>query len=77
MTGKQKRILIVDDEEVIRRLLHHKLSSEAYQCREAGDAEQPLDELETNPTGLLILLTSKGLLSIENWGWTLPMVFLA
>jgi DNA-binding response OmpR family regulator len=77
MTGKRQRILLVDDEEAIRRLLHHKLSSEGYQCREAGDAEQPLDYLGTNPTGLLILLNSKGLLSVENLIWTSPMVFLA
>lgn len=55
MTGKQERILVVDDEGVVRRLLHHKLSSEGYQCREAGNAEQALDELRNNPIGLVIL----------------------
>lgn len=55
MTEKQERILIVDDEEAIRRLLHHKLSAEGYQCGEAGNADEALVELESNPTGLVIL----------------------
>jgi putative two-component system response regulator len=55
MTGKQERILIVDDEKAIRRLLHHKLSSEGYQWREAGDTKQVLDELGSNPIGLVML----------------------
>ncbi len=55
MTEKQEGILIVDDEEAIRRLLHQKLSSEGYQCQEAGNAEQALDKLRSNPVGLVIL----------------------
>jgi putative nucleotidyltransferase with HDIG domain len=55
MTKKQGRILIVDDEEVIRRLLHQKLSSEGYQCQEAGSAAQALDELRSKPAALVIL----------------------
>ena len=55
MTEKQERILIVDDEEAIRRLLHQKLSSEGYQCLEAGNAEQALDKLRNNAIDLVIL----------------------
>ena len=55
MTGKQEKILIVDDEEVIRRLLYQSLSSEGYQCQEAGSADQALDELRSNPVELVIL----------------------
>ena len=51
----QERILIVDDEEAIRRLLHQKLSSEGYQCHEAGSAEQALDRLRNNAIDLVIL----------------------
>jgi putative nucleotidyltransferase with HDIG domain len=55
MTKKQGRILIVDDEEVVRRLLHRKLSSEGYQCQEAGSADQALDKLRSNTVELVIL----------------------
>ncbi len=55
MTEKQERILIVDDEEAIRRLLHQKLSSEGYQCQKAGNADQALDELKSSPIALVIL----------------------
>ena len=55
MTTKQGRILIVDDEEMVRRLLYQKLSGEGYQCREAGSADQALDELKSNPMELVLL----------------------
>ncbi len=55
MTGKQERILIVDDEELIRRLLHQKLSSEGYRCQKASSAAQALDKLKSNPVELVIL----------------------
>jgi CheY-like chemotaxis protein len=35
MMAKRASILIVDDEEAVRRLLHRILSKEGYQCREA------------------------------------------
>ncbi len=55
MIEKQEKILIVDDEEAIRKLLHQKLSSEGYQCLEAGSAGQALDNLRSNAVGLVIL----------------------
>ena len=55
MTTKQERILIVDDEEMVRRLLHQKLSQEGYSCEEAGNADQALDKLRSNAVGLVIL----------------------
>ncbi len=55
MTTKQESILIVDDEEAIRRLLYQKLSSEGYRCQEAGGADQALDELESSLIALVIL----------------------
>lgn len=55
MSGKREGILIVDDEEVIRRFLHQRLSSEGYQCQEASSADQALDELKSNPTELVLL----------------------
>jgi len=47
--------LVVDDEESIRRLLRQKLSSEGYQCREAGSAGQVLDKLQSNTIELVVL----------------------
>lgn len=55
MSEKQATILIVDDEEMVRRLLHQKLSSEGYRCEEAGGADQALDELRSNAVELVIL----------------------
>ena len=55
MTEKQENILIVDDEELVRRLLHQKLSSEGYQCQEAGTPEQALDKLRSNAVELVLL----------------------
>ena len=55
MTEKQEGIPIVDDEEAIRRLLHQKLSSEGYQCQQAGNAEQALNKLRNNAIDLVIL----------------------
>ena len=57
VTGLTERegILIVDDEEIIRRFLHRKLSRVGYQCEEAGSAEQALEKLRSNTAELVIL----------------------
>jgi len=55
MTGKQATILIVDDEETVRRLLHQKLSGEGYHCAEASSADQAVDKLRSNAVELVIL----------------------
>ncbi len=55
MTGKQATILIVDDEEAIRRLLKRRLTGEGYQCQGASGAYQALDELQNNEVELVIL----------------------
>jgi len=55
MLDQRETLLIVDDEAVIRKLLHLKLSREGYQCDEANDAEQTLNMLETSPIALVIL----------------------
>ncbi len=55
MTAEQERILIVDDEEIVRRLLHQKLSGEGYRCQEASSADQTLDKLRSNTIGLVLL----------------------
>ncbi len=55
MIEKQPRILIVDDEEGVRRFLRHKLSGEGYRCLEAGSAEEALDEIKKTPFDLVLL----------------------
>ncbi len=55
MTERQAPILIVDDEEAVRKLLHRKLSSEGYHCQEAANSDQALDKLQSNTVGLVIL----------------------
>jgi putative nucleotidyltransferase with HDIG domain len=48
-------LVIVDDEEVVRRVLYLKLSREGYRCEEASDAGQTLHVLETTPAALVLL----------------------
>ncbi len=55
MAREEIRVLVVDDEESTRRLLHQKLSKEGYQCQETGNAKQALNKLKNNPVGLVIL----------------------
>ncbi len=55
MMPKQESILIVDDEEGIRRLLNQKLSDEGYQCQEASNAEQALEVLTKSSIALVLL----------------------
>ncbi len=55
MTNHEQRILIVDDEAMIRRLLHLKLSRQGYHCEEAGNAVEALDKLKTYSADLIML----------------------
>jgi putative two-component system response regulator len=55
MIEKQATILIVDDEETIRRLLEQKLSSQGYHCYKAGNADQALEKLRHQVIDLVIL----------------------
>ena len=55
MLKEQEGILVVDDEDTIRKLLHQKLSNEGYHCQEAGNAEQALQKLTNNAISLVIL----------------------
>jgi putative two-component system response regulator len=55
MPSQRETLLIVDDEDSIRRLIRQKLSSEGYQCEEANNAEQALKTLETSSIAVVIL----------------------
>ena len=42
MTNHEQKILIVDDEPMIRRLLSQKLSRQGYYCEQASSADEAL-----------------------------------
>ncbi|MFC1927054.1 HD domain-containing phosphohydrolase [Chloroflexota bacterium] len=48
-------LLVVDDEDTVRRVLYLKLSREGYRCEQANGAEQTLHLLETVPVALVLL----------------------
>lgn len=49
-----EKILVVDDEEMIRDLCHHILSAEGYRVTTASSGETALEELRKNDLDLLI-----------------------
>jgi putative two-component system response regulator len=54
-TSMRETLLIVDDEDMIRKVLHLKLSREGYVCEEASDGERAVHILETVPIALVVL----------------------
>lgn len=50
-----KKVLVVDDEEVIRRFLRIYLTKWGYEVKEASDGEQALEQLGCEGFDLLIL----------------------
>jgi len=55
MAEEQCSILLVDDEDTVRKVLHRKLAGKGYQCYEAANADQALYKLENNEVDLVIL----------------------
>ena len=55
MTNIEQKILIVDDEPMIRHLLHVKLSRLGYHCEEAANAIEALDKMQTYDADLIML----------------------
>jgi len=51
----RETLLIVDDEDTIRKVLHLRLSREGYVCEEANNAQQTMHVLGTIPIGLVVL----------------------
>lgn len=49
-----KRILVVDDEEVIRKFLRIHLAKLGYEVKEAADGEQAMEQLRKEDFDLLI-----------------------
>ena len=52
---EQENILIVDDEETVRRVLRKRLVREGYRCEEASNADEALEKLRSNPHELVIV----------------------
>ncbi len=52
---KKESILLVDDEEALRGILNKGLEMRGYTCAEAGDGEQALEKLKSDPTDLVIM----------------------
>ncbi|HEY4552029.1 MAG TPA: response regulator transcription factor [Bacillaceae bacterium] len=50
-----KKILIVDDEEILRMLIADTLEDEGYDIDEAPDGEKALEKLKNEPYDLMIL----------------------
>lgn len=54
MEAVKERILVVDDEVFIRKLLLRKLIKEGYECEEAESADEALKKLDTRLCDLVI-----------------------
>jgi DNA-binding response OmpR family regulator len=54
MTGRQ-RILVVEDDEPLRRMVRHALTLAQYDVQEAGDGLMALRLLDTDPPDAVIL----------------------
>jgi putative two-component system response regulator len=55
MTSLEQKILIIDDEPMIRCLLRTKLSKQGYRCEEAGNATEALNKMNTYSADLIML----------------------
>jgi putative two-component system response regulator len=54
MEGTKGKILVVDDEAFIRKLLHQKLAKEFYDCDEADSADNALNKMKADNRDLVI-----------------------
>lgn len=55
MTVPKEKILLVDDEEAIRRILNRGLAMHGFSCDEAESADQALKKLDDKPSDLVIM----------------------
>ncbi|MFH1169570.1 MAG: HD domain-containing phosphohydrolase [Chloroflexota bacterium] len=53
--SQKGRILIVDDEEIVRWALNKRLSKNGYHCQEAENADLALEQLKIDPSELVVL----------------------
>jgi CheY-like chemotaxis protein len=62
----ERKVLIVDDEEVIRKFLRIHLSKLGYEVKEASDGEQAIEQIGKDSFDLLIC----DILMPKKDGWT-------
>src|SRR5260221_12834490 len=58
--NRVRAVLVVDDDEVIRRLVRDGLEREGLRVRDAADSTEALDEIEEHPPLLVILDVNLG-----------------
>jgi DNA-binding response OmpR family regulator len=54
-TGPAARVLVVDDDAAVRRVVQHALEREGFAIAEAGDGAHALDELRDGAVDLVVL----------------------
>ncbi|KTB48520.1 HD domain-containing phosphohydrolase [Dehalogenimonas alkenigignens] len=57
--SSKETVLIVDDEQIVRRLLHQKLANDGYGCVEAGSVDDALNVLSVNREIALVVSDMK------------------
>ena len=55
MSGRRQTILIVEDDEDLRRLFRTALSLSGYDVQEAGDGLEALQRIDHSPPDLIVL----------------------
>ena len=55
MSGKARKILVVDDDELLSELIAHKLRQIGYEVSLAEDGEKALAAIEADPPDAIIL----------------------
>ena len=55
MPNAEKKILIIEDDKFLRRLVVRKLTSEGYNVAEAVDGEEGIKKAQTENPGLILL----------------------
>jgi CheY-like chemotaxis protein len=72
MNNYRPSILVIDDDEDIRALIHLALTTEGYQVVEASNGQQALDQLQRWTPNLIVLDMHMPLMN----GWTFLMHYL-
>ncbi len=86
MPGKLAKILVVEDERMVRDALTRKLTTVGFDVVEAGDGEEGLKKAETEHPDIILLdliiplmdgLTVLEKLRAESWGKSIPVIVLS